>query len=89
MLPSLPLYLSDPSLEEQRVEALSYAHSKLDPKNRRWSVPEDGNTDNPLILELMQMFYQKKDQLKIPTLRVKLEKKLYNMIVLTFSSYND
>ena len=55
MIPSLDKLLSDPDLEDQRVEAFSYMSQIMKPNTRSWSAPDNIETDNPVIKEFCNM----------------------------------
>ncbi len=72
------MFLANSEWKERLVEALGYARKVLNPKSRCWSVPEEIQTDNTLILEFYSMCHEKSDILKEQIIRQKVFKKLYN-----------
>ena len=81
------MFLANSEWKEQLVEALEYPHKVLNPKSRCWSVPEEIQTDNTLILEFYSMCHKKSDILKAQIIRQKVIKKLYNLKVRQCSCY--
>ena len=81
------MFLANSEWKEPLVEALGYARKVLNPKSRCWSVPEEIQTDNTLILEFYSMCHTKGDILKEQIIRQKVIKKLYNLKVRQCSCY--